>query len=131
MMTLAWITGVGIPSLVGVALLVGAGLAWFQLPVVGRHVGVIAACIGVYLLADANGVSKGLAECKEASLRAELAAVRRDLDQAHEAGARAHSQSLLLAESQRRNQELVDEIANIPDACIADGGHVKRLLGIK
>lgn len=129
--TLSWLTGVGIPSLVGFALLAGAAWAWFQIPALGKYIGLALACVGVAILANAKGFSDARALCNEAAARAELMSVRRDLDTAHEAQARAAGQAVALREAERINEELADEIAALPDDCVADDSHIKRLLRIR
>lgn len=128
---LSWLTGVGLPTLTGIGLLIAAAFAWFKLPAIGKYFGLGLACLGVAMIANAKGFSDARALCKEASIRAELASVRRDLDAAHEANARAAGQAIQLAQAERTNKEMADEIASLPDSCIADGEHVRRLLGIR
>lgn len=128
---LSWLTGVGLPSLVGFGLLGLAGWAWFQIPVLGKYLGLAGACVGVALLVSAVSFNEARKMCNELAVQAELAAVRRDLDTAHEASARAAGQSVKLAEAERRNKELAHEISKTPDTCVANSSHIKRLRSIK
>jgi hypothetical protein len=128
---LSWIMGVGVPTLAGAGLLVGAAFAWFRLPDIGHYLGLALACVGVAMLANARGFSDARALCNDAALRAEIASLRRDIDTAHEAQAFAVSQSRNLAAAEQSNRELADEIAAMPDDCLADADHVRRLLRVK
>lgn len=133
----SWFTGVGVPTAAGSGALIAAAVAYAYLPSVKwlpdirTPVCVALVALGIWLIAYAQGVSDTRAECNEAGVRAELAAARRDIDTAHEAAAFAAGQSRKLAEAERINKGLADEIADIPDACIADDGHIRRLLRVK
>ena len=128
---LSWVTGVGLPSLIGFGLLGLAGWAWFQIPIIGKYLGLAGACVGVALLVSAVSFNEARNLCNELAVRAELASVRRDLDTAHEVAAKAAGQSVELAEAERINKELADEISRTPDTCIANSNHIKRLRSVK
>jgi hypothetical protein len=131
---LSWITGIGIPSLVGFACLAGAVYAWFQIPVFGHWIGLGAAVLGVGLLAHASGYSSARADCQDASLRTELAQVRADLEKEKNARAADRKLGELLNQAEARNMELAHELATRPepDACRnATDGDAQRLRDIR
>lgn len=128
---LSWLTGVGLPTLAAFACFAGAAAAWFRIPVLGHYFGLALACVGVALMANAKGFSDARAMCNEAAVRAELAQVRADLAKTQRAEADALAKAGALSEAQRKNEELADAISRIPDVCIADDGHIKRLLGVR
>lgn len=128
---LSWLTGVGLPTLAAFACFAGAAAAWFRIPLLGHYFGLGLACVGVALMANAKGFSDARAMCKADVLQAELMALRRDLDVSHEAQRFAAHQAIALANSERINKELADEIAAMPDVCVANDGHIERLLRLK
>jgi hypothetical protein len=130
---LSWLTGIGLPSLVGFACFAGAIAAWFRVPVLGHYIGLGLAMIGVGFLAHASGYSAAREACQEAAVRSELAQAKQDLAISQEAAKQAQQLGERLAASEARNMEIVNELANrpVPDSCRLSGDDIKRLLGIR
>lgn len=128
---LAWLLGIGGPSLMGIAALAGGAFVWFRVPVFGRYAGLGLVALGVGLIAYAQGFSSARGDCQEAALRSELAIARADLDAAMRSARVAQELGEKLNAAESRNQELSDEIASMPDACFADEPTAGRLRSIK
>ncbi|MDP2358619.1 MAG: hypothetical protein Q8M31_21550 [Beijerinckiaceae bacterium] len=131
---ITWISGVGLPVLIGSAAFAGAAFAWFRLPVFGHYAGLALALIGVGFLAHANGYATARGACQEASLRAELAQTKADLKNAQNAAARAREMGDRLDAAEALNSELAHELATRPepDVCRnATDGDVNRLRAIR
>lgn len=128
MSVISWITGIGIPSLIGFACLAGAAYAWFQIPVFGHWIGLAAALLGVGLLAHASGYSSARADCQDASLRSELAVARADLEHSREAAKRSLALADKLTQAEQRNDELARKITG---ACVLQQRDIDGLLRIR
>jgi hypothetical protein len=136
---ISWLTGIGVPVLLGSAALIAAVAAYAYipsikfLPDIRTPVCVALVGVGIWLIAHASGFDAARDACKEASIRAELAQVRADLAHAQEAASQARILGDRLAAAEARNMEIVNELASrpIPDACRLGGDDIKRLLNIR
>jgi hypothetical protein len=128
-----WLAGIGLPFFAGCALLAGAAYVWFRVPVFGHYGGLALAVIGVAMIARASGYASARADCKDATLRTELAQARADLRNAQNAALQAREIGDRLSQSEAKNMELAHELAQRPviDDCRADDGDVERLRAIR
>jgi hypothetical protein len=110
MAVLGWLTGVGLPTLVGFALLGAAAVAWVRIPFFGHYFGLVLACVGSLILGNAKGFSDCLDSSKVNALRAELANAKRDLAITAEAAANAADISRKLTEAERKNDDLARKV---------------------
>jgi hypothetical protein len=125
---LSWLTGVGLPTLVGFACILGSAAAWFRVPLVGKYLGLALACVGVALIANARGFSDARALCNDAALRAELANARRDLAITLEAADKASQLASQLTDAERKNDELARKITS---DCLLGDDNARRLQRIQ
>jgi hypothetical protein len=125
---LSWLTGVGLPSLVGFALLAAAAVAWLRIPVFGQYFGLVLACVGCLILGNARGFSDCLDSSKVNAIRAELANAKRDLAISQHSAELANSLHSKLSEAERRNAELASKITG---DCLLGDDNARRLQRIQ
>lgn len=90
-------------------------LIGFFLGPVGRFLGMGMIAVAALGWAYSKGASNERGKCEAASLRAELATVRADLEKTRRAADNAKALGQMLTDAERRNQELSDAISDKPD----------------
>lgn len=117
---LSYLTGVGVPVLLGLACYAGALASQVYLtalvPFIGRALTVILCIAGTAEIAYSRGFESARLDCKEAAVRVDLEKTKMDLALSIKAGQIAAQQLIDQSTSEARNQELVDEIANLKRA---------------
>ena len=127
MAVLGWLVGVGLPTLVGFALLGAAAVAWVRIPYFGHYFGLALACVGCLILGNARGFSDCLDSSKVAAIRAELSAARDDLKNMQDAAAVANDLSNKLTESERKNADLARKLTGSCVLSPLDAERLRRL----
>jgi hypothetical protein len=128
MAVLGWLTGVGLPTLVGFALLGAATVAWVRIPFFGHYFGLVLACVGSLILGNARGFSDCLDSSKVNAIRAELANAKRDLAITAEAADKASQLSNQLTEAERKNADLARKLTG---GCLLGDDNARRLRNIQ
>ena len=128
MAVLGWLLGVGLPTLVGFALLGAAAVAWLRVPFFGHYLGLALACVGCLILGNAKGFSDCLESSKVNALRAELANAKRDLAITAEAADKASELAGKLTETERKNADLARKLTG---SCVLSPADANRLRDIR
>ena len=128
MAVLGWLTGVGLPTLVGFALLGAAAVAWVRDPFFGHYFGLVLACVGSLILGNAKGFSDCLDSSKVAAIRAELSAARDDLKNMQDAANVAAELSGKLTKAEQMNADLARKLTG---SCLLGDDNARRLRDIK
>lgn len=97
----------------------------------GRALGVLALALALTWGVYNAGQRAERTKCDAAAVRAELAAARADLDAARRAAQNAEALGHMLADLEKRNRELADEIDLLPGRCALSPDDARRLLSIR
>lgn len=125
---LSWLTGVGLPTLVGFALLGAAAVAWLRIPFFGHYFGLALACVGCLILGNAKGFSDCLESSKVNAIRNELMIAKRDLAISQDAAKEASVLSDKLIQSEQKNADLARKITG---SCLLDDASARKLRDLR
>lgn len=121
--------------IVAIVLLMAGGVAWFNIPLLGKYITLVCVSAAVGLVAEGHGYGRAAAACHEAELRAQIEILNRDIAIAKSAAADAADRAEELDRSNADANQKVHDYENAlakrkNDSCGLSDDDYRRLRDI-